>query len=265
MSETCPMAQADSVACGYGQREVLHDLTLEVQSGEVLVLVGPNGSGKTTLLRALGRLLKPRRGTVFLAGQDIWTLEAEQVSQKTAVAPQSERRDWPLSVAQAVRLGRSPHRGWFLPYTSQDDAAVKLAIEQAGLAELAHRPITELSGGEWRRMILARALAQQAELLLLDEPTAGLDLKYQMEMLALVRGLTRRERLAVAVTLHDLSHAALFGDRVALLHDRRLLAVGRPEEVLTAQNVATAYGVEVTICRHPIYGTPLVAPLLPAG
>ena len=254
---------AHSLYCGYGPREVLHDLSLSVAPGEMLVLAGPNGSGKTTLLRVLGRLLKPRQGKVSFAGHDLWSLDAAGVSRRIALAPQNERRDWPLTVAEAVRLGRAPHRGWFLPFNPEDQAAVAAAVTRAGLDEVRDRPITELSGGEWRRMILARALAQQAQVLLLDEPTTGLDLKYQVEMLHLVRQLAHDERLVVVVTLHDLNHASLFADRMALLSDRRLLAVGSVAEVLTAEHIAQAYNVAVTISRHPVYGTPLVAPHLP--
>ncbi len=264
MTSDDSIVEAEHLHCGYGPREVLRDLSLAVRPGELLILAGANGSGKTTLLRALARLLRPQRGTIRFAGRDIWNIEANEVSRRTAVAPQSERRDWPLTVTQAVQMGRSPHRGWFLPFTAADQAAVALAIERAGLANLAERPITELSGGEWRRMILARALAQQAEVLLLDEPTAGLDLKYQVEMLELVRCLAHHERLAVVVTLHDLNQASFFADRIALLSDRSLLAVGSAENVLTAERIEEAYGLKVTVCRHPIYGTPFVAPHLAA-
>lgn len=255
--------QVESIHCGYALGEVLSDFSLSVQPGELVVLAGPNGSGKTTLLRVLGRLLKPRGGKVCFAGSDLWSYTAAAAARHIALAPQNERRDWPLSVVQAVRLGRSPHRGWFVPFTPEDESAVAAALTKAGLDHVRDRAITELSGGEWRRMILARALAQAAEVLLLDEPTTGLDLKYQVEMLHLVRQLAHEEGLAVVVTLHDLNQAALFAYRLALICQRRLLAVGRPDAVLTAANIETAYGVAVTIARHPVYGTPLVAPHMP--
>lgn len=255
--------QVEAIRCGYAAGEVLSDFSLSVQPGELLVLGGPNGSGKTTLLRVLARLLKPRGGSVCYAGSDLWKYTAAAAARHIALAPQSERRDWPLSVVQAVRLGRSPHRGWFMPFTPEDEAAVSQALVKAGLDHVRDRPITELSGGEWRRMILARALAQSAQVLLLDEPTTGLDLKYQVEMLHLVRQLAHEERLAVVVSLHDLNQAALFADRLALICQRRLLAVGKPQEVLTPSNIETAYGVAVTVARHPVYGTPLIAPHMP--
>ena len=253
--------EAQQLSAGYGSRVVLEELSLAAAPGQVLALLGPNGSGKTTLMRALARLLKPSAGSVFVGEENIWKSSASRMAQRLALAPQNERREWPLPVEAAVRLGRTPHRGWFLPFTAEDQEVVEQSLSAAGLSELRGRPITELSGGEWRRMVLARALAQQAEVLLLDEPAAGLDLKYQHEMLSLVRGLSRSHRLTVLLTLHDLNLAALYADRVALLGDRAVIAVGTPDQVLTEPLIGRTFGMRVTVVRHPVYGTPLVAPL----
>ena len=148
--------EARNLTCGYGQRKVLEELSLSTQAGEVLVLLGPNGAGKTTLLRALARFLRPMRGSVLLHGQDIWRFRADETAQRVALMPQTERRDWPLTVEESVRLGRAPHRGWLRPYTVEDRQIVESALTGTGLQELRQRPITELSGGEWRRMIFAR-------------------------------------------------------------------------------------------------------------
>jgi iron complex transport system ATP-binding protein len=184
------------------------------------------------------------------------------MAQQVALMPQTERRDWPLTVAESVRLGRAPHRGWLLPYTVDDRRIVEAALERAGLCALRDRPITELSGGEWRRMVLARALAQQAQVLLLDEPTTGLDLKYQVEVLRLIRELAGAQNLIVILTLHDLNHASLYGDRLALLYERSLVALGPPANVLTADQISRVFGIPVTVTQHPVYGTPLVVPLI---
>lgn len=253
--------KASELFCGYGDRQVLESLSIAACAGEVLVLLGPNGSGKTTLLRALARLLRPRHGTVLLRETDIWKQPATVVAQGLAMMPQNERRDWPLTVEESVKMGRAPHRGWLLPYRRVDREIVDDALRQTGLHELRHRAITELSGGEWRRMILARALAQQASVLLLDEPTNGLDLKYQVEVLRLIRKLTVREQLTVILSLHDLNLAAIFGHRVALLSKGKLSACGSPDEVLTAQQIGEVYGIPVTVTRHPVHHTPLVVPL----
>jgi iron complex transport system ATP-binding protein len=254
--------EARNLTCGYDQRTVLESLSLSAQPGEVLVLLGPNGAGKTTLLRALARFLRPRAGTVLLENQDIWSFRADEAAQRVALMPQTERRDWPLTVEESVRLGRAPHRGWYLPYTAEDRQIVESALMGTGLQELRQRPITELSGGEWRRMIFARALAQQANVLLLDEPTAGLDLKYQHEVLRLVCELAQSRGLTVVITLHDLNHAALYGSRLALVAERSLVSVGLPHDVLTMDLVHRVYGVRVTIVPHPVYGTPMVVPLI---
>lgn len=259
--------ELDNVTCAYGKVTVLESLSLAALPGELLCLLGPNGAGKTTLLRAWARFLRPAGGTVLLDGRDIWQLPREYFARQVALTPQTERRDWPLTVEQSVSLGRAPHRGWVLPLSSADREVVERALESAGLSSLRERPITQLSGGEWRRMIIARALAQEARVLLLDEPTAGLDLKYQVQMLQLVRDLARREQLTVVLTLHDLNHAALYSDRIALLGESTLLALGEPASVMTPELIEETFGVPVTVVQHPIYGTPLVVPALqqPAG
>jgi iron complex transport system ATP-binding protein len=257
-----PRLEARRLTCGYGRRRVLKELSLAARAGEVLVLMGPNGAGKTTLLRALGRLLHPEKGQVLVHDRDVWTLSPRVAARHIALMPQSERRDWPLTVEDCVRLGRVAHRGWLRPFSPRDLRIVDAALHAAELVELRTRPVTELSGGEWRRMVLARALAQQARILLLDEPTAGLDLKYQVEMLRLVRGMATGMHLVVVLTLHDLNHAALYGDRLALLSEHALVALGPPEKVLTAERISRVYGVPVTVMRHPVYHTPMVVPLV---
>lgn len=253
--------EARALACGYDQYTVLHDLSLTVQPGEILALLGPNSAGKTTLLRALARLLQPRTGTVLLGGTNIWRLHPRAVARRLALAPQSVGVSLPLTVEQAVALGRAPHRGWLLPYTTQDHQAIEYMLAQTDLQTLRHRLITELSGGEQRRVILARALAQQPQILLLDEPTAHLDLRYQTELLALIRRLAQHDCIAVVVTLHDLNHAALCATRVALLAHGYQGAMGHPEAVLTPDCLSQVYGVTVVVTPHPVYGTPLIAPV----
>jgi iron complex transport system ATP-binding protein len=242
----------------YGDQAILKDVSLEVRSGEVLVLLGANGSGKTTLLRSLCRQLQPDTGAVLIDKIDIRSLDTRSLARNIAMMPQQENRDAPLRVVDVVCLGRMPHVGWWMPLSSNDYQIVTESLEATGLTKLKDRRITELSGGEWRRMMLARALVQQASILLLDEPTAGLDLKYQIDVLTRTRDMTRQCRLAVVMTLHDLNQAATFADRIAVLHDRKLMIVGTPREVLTSVTIQTAFGVSVTVVDHPIHGTPLV-------
>ncbi|QDU81463.1 putative siderophore transport system ATP-binding protein YusV [Polystyrenella longa] len=255
------MLKADLLTCAYGNNPILDQISVELIPGEVLVLIGPNGAGKTTLMRALSRLLKPTAGQVLLADEDIWKQKPRDVAQRLALAVQQEQRDWALTLEEAVSLGRSPYKGWTGRMDATDQNIVEEAMAQMGVQELRDREITSLSGGEWRRMILARVLTQQPEILLLDEPTSGLDLKYQYEILTLVRQLAHEKQLTIALTLHDLNQAALYADRIALISKRNIVAIGKPDEVLTPAIIEQAYEVEVQVLRHPEHQTPLVVPL----
>ncbi len=245
----------------YTEQVILDGVSLELRSGEVLVLLGANGAGKTTLLRLIAQQMKLDSGTVSLDGSDVSKLSRRKVAQQIALMPQQENRTSTLTVLEVVSLGRMPHCGWFLPLSTVDHERVDQAIKVTGLESLRERSIQELSGGEWRRMILARAIAQDAPVLILDEPIAGLDLKYQYEVLDQVRHLTKQNELVTVVTMHDLNMAAMFADRVALLHQGKLLAVGPATEVLTSAVIRQAFGVEVSVVKHPELATPLIIPL----
>jgi iron complex transport system ATP-binding protein len=254
--------EAQHVTCAYNGRPVLENLCLEAHPGQVLALIGPNGVGKSTLLRAMARLLEPRRGKVLLSGRDVWHSTPRDIARQLALAPQTSGTYYSVTVEQTVALGRAPHRGWLLPLTAQDRAATQRAMEQAGLTALRDRLVTELSGGEQQRVVLARVLAQEPQVLLLDEPTSHLDLRYQAGILGLVHQLAHKDGLTVVVSLHDLNLAALYADRVALLGEGQLVAIGSPEEVLTPERLTQVYGVPIVVTRHPLYGTPMVTPVV---
>jgi len=255
-----PLAATD-LSFAYSNQAILDQISIELHAGEVLVLLGANGAGKTTLLQTLCRQLRPDSGVVLIGQEDIRQFKPRTLARSVALMPQQENRDSQLRVIDVVSLGRTPHTGWWLPLSENDHTIVKQSLEMTGLTGLQERRITELSGGEWRRMILARALTQHAAILLLDEPTAGLDLKYQLDVLERVKDMAHHCKLTVVLTLHDLNHASMFGDRLALLSDRKLLAIGTPREVLQPMLIEQAFGVPVTVIDHPIHGTPFVVPL----
>ena len=245
----------------YTERLIIDGVSLDLHSGEVLVLLGANGAGKTTLLRLISRQIKLESGSVSLNECDVSNLSRRKLAQQIALMPQHENRSSMLTVLDVVSLGRMPHCGWWAPLSKQDESRVEDAITATGLETLRERSIMALSGGEWRRMILARAIAQDAVVLILDEPIAGLDLKYQYEVLDKVRYLTKQNQLVSIITLHDLNMAAMFADRVAMLHDGKLIAIGEAENVLTSELIRQAFGVEVSVVKHPTLGTPLIIPL----
>jgi iron complex transport system ATP-binding protein len=259
------LIEARHLCSAYGGPPVLHDLSLTVARGEVLGLIGPNGAGKTTLLRALAGLLPPGEGGAVLIGRDdVFALSSRERAQRIGLVPQIEAHVWPVSVEHLVRLGRAAHRGWLMPFNQDDLHAVEEALERTALIELRQRPVTTLSGGERQRALIARALAQKPLALLLDEPTAHLDLRYQANILWLVRDLAHGPtQIAAVVSLHDLNQAALFTDRLVLIDEGRIIASGPPGQVLTAETLSASYGVPVVVGRHPVHGTPLVAPILP--
>jgi len=252
---------AQELSFAYANQSILDRVSLELRAGEVLVLLGANGAGKTTLLQTLCRQLRPDSGVVLIDQSDIRKFKPRSLAKTVALMPQQENRDSQLRVIDVVSLGRTPHTGWWLPLSQKDHEIVKQSLEITGLTAFGDRRITELSGGEWRRMILARALTQHASILLLDEPTAGLDLKYQLDVLTRVQRMARECKLTVVLTLHDLNHASIFGDRLAILSDCKLLAIGTPREVLQPSLIEQAFGVPVTVIDHPIHGTPFVVPL----
>ncbi len=254
--------EAKQLTLGYNGQRVLWDLHLLACPRSVLALAGPNGAGKTTLLRAMARLLHPEKGGVLLDGRDIRGFSSREMARRMGLVPQGESLDWPLTVEQVVALGRAAHRGWFLPLSPADQAAVEYALDQTGLLSLRGRWVTELSGGERQRVLIARALAQEPNVLLLDEPTAHLDLRFQGAVLGLVRRLAHGCGLTVVLSLHDLNLVALYADRVALIAEGALLAEGKPWDVFTVDLLERAYGVPVSVTEHPIYGTPMVTPVV---
>lgn len=256
------MLRLESVSCAYDGATVLTGVTLDVRPGELVAVAGPNGSGKTTLLRAAARALQPRAGRIFLDGRDLYReTGATAAARAIAVVPQDASVEFEFLVEEMVLMGRHPHLGRFDVESDRDREAARRAMERTGTWELRDRPITELSGGERRRVLLARALAQEARLLLLDEPTAHLDLHFQVETLRIVRGHVAAGGAAVAV-LHDLNLAAACATRLVLLKEGKVAADGPTGALLKEELLKRIFGPDVTVRPHPDGGA-LVLPKTP--
>ena len=248
----------EHLSAAYDRTVVLRDISLVARAGEVLGLIGPNGAGKSTLLRTISGTLAPAEGSIQLGEIDLRRLAPAERARQVAVVPQGAHLPEAFSVAEIVLMGRAPHLRRFGGESARDREIVRQAMLRTATWALADRWIGELSGGERQRVLIARALAQEPRLLLLDEATANLDLKYQTTTLDIARRLARGG-LTVIAALHDLNLAALYADRLALLHAGALLACDTPERVLTPERMRQVYDVEVVVSAHPLYGTPLVA------
>jgi iron complex transport system ATP-binding protein len=258
-----PLLALEDVTAGYGRVSALHDVTLAIEPGERVALLGRNGSGKTTCLRVAGGILSPQRGRVLVEGRDLASLEPREAARVVSGVAQQEESDLPFLVRDAVALGRLHRlRPWSGP-GPEDLAAIEDAIERLGLAALADRPLPALSGGERRRVALARCLAQDARVLLLDEPTAHLDPGHEASLLSTLSALARERGKAVLAAIHDLNLASLFADRVVLLAGGRVVADGAPGDVLTADRVHEAFGARAIVVTHPTAGVPAVLPERP--
>lgn len=243
--------QAVDVHAGYDEREVLRGVEMELRRGEFLGLIGPNGSGKTTLLRALTGQIAPSSGTVLLEGAPMRSQARRDVARKLAVVPQMSVPPFEFTVEEIVAMGRSPHLGRLQPERPQDRSAVARAMDLTHTESLAKRPVTELSGGEFQRVVIARALAQEAPLMLLDEPAAHLDIGHQVEIFELLLRLNRDEERSILCVSHDLNLASRYCDRLVAMQEGRVAAEGTPAEVLTERKVGDLYRCRVRVETGP--------------
>ena len=246
----------DNVSLGYGKRIVLHNVTLEAKPGEMLGIIGPNGSGKSTLIRGITRLIQPSCGKIFLDGSDISDINRQKLAQLVAVVPQNPTLPAPFTALEVVLMGRTPHLGLLRYEGKKDMAIVKGVMEATQTLAFAERRVGELSGGERQRLTIARALAQEPKIILMDEPTANLDINFQIETLDLARQLCLKQKLIVVVTLHDLNLASQYCDRLVLLSDGSVYCQGIPETVINAQTIKDVYGAEVYVYPHPVNKLP---------
>ncbi|HEY0217831.1 MAG TPA: ABC transporter ATP-binding protein [Cellulomonas sp.] len=251
---------ARDLTVGYGDRVVVQGLDLDVLPGKVTAIVGANACGKSTLLRAMSRLLAPQGGQVLLDGRAVHRMPAKELARTLGLLPQSPTAPEGITVGDLVSRGRHPHHGLMTRWRPEDDVAVAAALDATGTADLADRPVDELSGGQRQRVWIAMALAQQTDLLLLDEPTTFLDVSHQVEVLDLLTDLNRSRGTTVVLVLHDLNLAARYADRLVALVDGRVHAAGDPADVLTEDTVRAVFGLDSQVVVDPTSGKPLMLP-----
>ncbi|HEV7249933.1 MAG TPA: ABC transporter ATP-binding protein [Shinella sp.] len=252
---------ATGLSAGYGDSVVLDGLDLAVPPGRISVIVGANACGKSTLLRTMSRLLSPQRGQVLLDGKSIHRIAPRELARTLGLLPQSPIAPEGITVADLVSRGRHPHQGLFSRWTKADDEAVAAALAATRTVDLAERPVDELSGGQRQRVWIAMALAQQTELLLLDEPTTFLDISHQIEVLDLLTDLNQVRGTTIVMVLHDLNLAARYADHLIAMANGRLHSSGRPEDVLTVETVRDVFGLESRIITDPTSGRPTMLPI----
>ncbi|GAW52429.1 MULTISPECIES: ABC transporter ATP-binding protein [unclassified Nocardioides] len=251
---------ADAVTVGYGGEPVVRDLSLAIADGRVTTIVGPNGCGKSTLLRTMARLLRPTSGRVLLDGEPVHDASTKEVARRMALLPQSPIAPDGLLVRDLVGRGRHPHQRWFSQWSAGDEAIVEAALEMTDTSDLRDRALDQLSGGQRQRAWIAMTLAQDTELLLLDEPTTYLDLAHQVEVLDLVTRLNRERHRTVVMVLHDLNLAARYSDVIVVMKDGVVVCEGDPTTVFTPAMLAETFGLEADVLPDPRTGLPIVVP-----
>lgn len=254
--------QISNLSFSYDDKPVLIDVSADFAAGQVTTLLGPNGSGKTTLIKLLSGLLPRKAGEIYLYGKPLEQYKQKEVGQLLASVPQSTAVEFSYTVEEVVMMGRYPHLGRFQFESHEDQLIVDEAMMATNVYHFKDHLITALSGGEVQRVIIARALAQQPKILLLDEPISHLDLQHQIELLTLLKNLAKHKMLTVIVVLHDLNFAMAYSDKVLLLKNGHLMADGTVSEVITPENIETVYGVKTCLIKNPISGLPYIVPVL---
>ncbi len=239
--------KVENLSFGYGKRLVLQGVELELNKGEILVLLGPNGSGKTTLLKCINRILKPMNGVVFIEGKNYLEMNEKEIARAIGYVPQDHKPPFPYRVLDFVLLGRTPYLGIFSSPGEEDRMIALESLRAVGIEHFADRAYTELSGGERQLVLLARALATNSKILLLDEPTAHLDFRNTHRVLSIIRKIVKERSLSAVMTLHDPNLACRYADRIALVGNRRLLRIGTPSEIITEELLREVYGIDVRV------------------
>jgi iron complex transport system ATP-binding protein len=252
--------EARDLTLAYDREPVVRDLSMRVTAGRITALVGANASGKSTLLRGLARLLKPAGGAVYLDGQAIARMPTKEVARRMALLPQSPDVPEGVTVRELVAQGRYPHQRLLRQWSHADEAAVERALASTGMTDLAERPLDELSGGQRQHAWIAMTLAQEAQVMLLDEPTTYLDLNHQVHILELLRELNQRHARTIVMVLHDLNQAARYAHELVAIRRGRIATSGPPAHVVTERTVREVFGLDVRIIEDPVSGGPLCVP-----
>lgn len=250
----------ETLSLGYGETVIIDELDVAIPKGEITVLIGSNGCGKSTLLRSLARLMKPRGGSVLLEGKAIAKLPTKEVARELAILPQSPSAPEGLTVHQLVKQGRYPYQSWLKQWSKEDEDAVTKALKATKLEEMADRPVDSLSGGQRQRAWIAMTLAQDTDIILLDEPTTYLDMTHQIEILDLLFELNEKEKRTIVMVLHDLNLACRYAHYLVAIKDKQIYAEGRPEEVITCELVQQVFAMNCQVTQDPLFGTPLCIP-----
>ena len=253
--------QIKNLSFSYGSTQILKDINMELGSSDVLGIVGPNGAGKSTLLRCIDRILVPQNGTLLLDGQEMKQMSSMEIAKKIGYVPQSISNTFPATVFDTVLMGRRPHLGW--RSSEKDIDTVLEVLTMLKIKYLAMRDFNEISGGQQQKVLIARALAQDAEILLLDEPTSNLDIRHQLEVMEILTKLVKKKGLSVMMAIHDLNLASRYSDRIIMLNGGGIRDTGDPVSVLTAENIQSVYGVEV-IVKHEA-DKPYIIPIRSLG
>jgi iron complex transport system ATP-binding protein len=252
--------ETKNLTLSYGSSIIINELNLAIPKGEITVFIGGNGCGKSTLLRSIARLLKPQQGSILLEGEAISKLSTKEVAQKMAILPQSPTAPEGLTVLQLVKQGRYPYQNWLKQWSEEDEKKVTAALKATGIEKLKDRTVDSLSGGQRQRAWIAMTLAQDTDIILLDEPTTYLDMTHQIEILDLLFELNEQEGRTILMVLHDLNLACRYAHHIVAIKDQKIYDQGPPELVITDTLVKNVFGMECKVTLDPLFGTPLCIP-----
>ena len=247
------------VEFSYASVPVLKDICIELSPSEMLGIVGPNGAGKSTLIRCIDRILSAQKGCILLDEQDIEEMSRMELAKKMGYIPQTASQVFPATVFDTVLMGRRPHLGW--RSSEKDTGKVLEMLQMLNIEEFAMRDINELSGGQQQKVFIARALTQEPDVLLLDEPTSNLDIRHQLEVMDIIKNIVIEKEISAIMAIHDLNLASRYADRIVMMHSGEIFSAGDPESALTPENIKSVYGVEVNVSNHD--GRPYVVPIRP--